>query len=347
MWSALPNVARLWRSIAVKAWNACSPERPVFRARLRGRWLLGTVHPLPCFHLRNTNCASKLRRSPSRTNESFVTPLSCWLSRSLTGTFFWRIGYSVPNEFCTVSWQILIGTYLKFPSKKMNKLFDCFVILFVSSLHCYLNFRSRVQMPSIIISQMEVMEAFMWNGSVAGSVLICIICRSPAGLGDKAIGMCCSLWICTGMVWSSVREFRCAALAHRRLLLHAPLAPAPPAHLPQPALPCEKIIMQSPGRPVWNARQPLATRNQCTFKCVETHTPSITMDLSCRETDFSWGGRRSAMVREVTISSCSRRSKLPLNVDIQWRELYALYYYVYFVFPNSIAVVGLGFRRRK
>lgn len=85
------------------------------------------------------------------------------------------------------------------------------------------------------------------------------------------------------------REFRCAAPAV------AAARSAGAAHCPltafTPALPCEKIIMQSPGRPVWNARQPLTTRNQSTFKCVETHTPSIMMDLLCRETDFSWSDR--------------------------------------------------------
>lgn len=96
------------RSFAVVAWNACCRRGPVFSARLRGRWLLRTVHPAAIaftLRIRNTNvayCASQLRCLPSRANESFVTPLSCWLSRSLTGTLFQQIGRSTPILFLLV-----------------------------------------------------------------------------------------------------------------------------------------------------------------------------------------------------------------------------------------------------
>ncbi|CAG9567444.1 unnamed protein product [Danaus chrysippus] len=68
------------------------------------------------------------------------------------------------------------------------------------------------------------------------------------------------------------------------------LAPLPPACAPwAPLSPLRKVIMQLPGRPMWNAQRPLPSRNQSALKCVVTHTPSSTMDLSRR--DFSYGAR--------------------------------------------------------
>lgn len=87
----------------------------------------------------------------------------------------------------------------------------------------------------------------MWSDGAAASALFCIICRSPTLLGSTAskTGM---KYICTdGMVELDARvSLRCAAsqsgcctLRWRCRRPRTGLAPAPP---------CEKIIMQSPGR---------------------------------------------------------------------------------------------------
>ncbi|CAK1549670.1 unnamed protein product [Leptosia nina] len=57
----------------------------------------------------------------------------------------------------------------------------------------------------------------------------------------------------------------------------------PPARPLRPRAPLRKIIMQLPGRPMWNVLRPRPARNQSVLKCVVTHTPSITMDYSCRD----------------------------------------------------------------
>lgn len=109
MCAALPNVARLWRCVALPQTHGIPRDH-------KGRYSVHGARPVtppdsqPCCHraiaaavnTQNTNasyCAFKLDTRPSRPNESFVTPLFCWLSRSLTGTLFWQIGYT-PFFFC-------------------------------------------------------------------------------------------------------------------------------------------------------------------------------------------------------------------------------------------------------
>lgn len=104
MCAALPNVARLWRCVALPQTHGIPRDH-------KGRYSVHGARPVtppdsqPCCHraiaaavnTQNTNasyCAFKLDTRPSRPNESFVTPLFCWLSRSLTGTLFWQIGYT-------------------------------------------------------------------------------------------------------------------------------------------------------------------------------------------------------------------------------------------------------------
>lgn len=136
---------------------------PVFTARRRGRWLLGTVHPLPCCCARNTNgfhCASNLDARPSRPNESFVTPLSFRLSRSLTGTLFWWIGYSAANEFFAPT---VIDTWILFrekgllPMARPLAIAFCVVVWYLRSnvASCHHSFRS-VTVPFINVSKREL-----------------------------------------------------------------------------------------------------------------------------------------------------------------------------------------------
>lgn len=116
MCAALPNVARLWRCVALPQTHGIPRDH-------KGRYSVHGARPVtppdsqPCCHraiaaavnTQNTNasyCAFKLDTRPSRPNESFVTPLFCWLSRSLTGTLFWQIGYT--PFFFVVIWQLLI-----------------------------------------------------------------------------------------------------------------------------------------------------------------------------------------------------------------------------------------------
>lgn len=119
----------------------CNAVQPGQRMRdtVRGRWL--HVHPMcqaiaALLYAPNTNvlhCASKFRRSLSfRPNESFVTPLSCRLSRSLTGTLFWPMLFLWGLFFRLLAAVIRHLTTRSFLNKRGFYCFICFRLSFDS-----------------------------------------------------------------------------------------------------------------------------------------------------------------------------------------------------------------------